>query len=100
MSWSPTQKSLEHLRKQGYVAEVVEKTIPKTFIKKDLWGFVDIVAIRDGETVGVQATSVANVSSRVNKIMDSEHYHTVKDAGWKIEVHGWERRKPPRIERL
>jgi len=100
MSWSPTQKSLEWCRRLGYTAEVVEKTIPRTYIKKDLFGFIDIVAIKEGETLGVQATSMSNMAARVTKIMDSDLYHTVKDAGWKIEVHAWERRKPPRIERL
>jgi hypothetical protein len=35
---SPTAPSLAHLRDLGYRAKIVEKTIPHTFIKKDLWG--------------------------------------------------------------
>jgi hypothetical protein len=86
---SPTQRSLKHLRDQGYLAEVVEKTIPRVFIKKDLYGFIDILAIRDGEILGVQATSGSNVSSRVDKIANHDNVGAVRKAGIRIHVHGW-----------
>jgi hypothetical protein len=72
MATSPTQLSLAWLRKEGYLAEVVEKWLPGANIRKDLWGWCDIVAIRDGETVAVQCTSWDNISSRVRKIAESE----------------------------
>lgn len=86
---SPTQRSLKHLREQGYRAEVVEKWIPGANLRKDLFGFVDIVAIRGAETLGVQSTSRSNVSARVQKIADSEAVDDVRKAGWRIVVHGW-----------
>lgn len=86
---SPTARSLKLLRDRGYVAEVVEKTIPKTFIKKDLWGFVDIVAIRGTETVGVQTTDHTHVAMRLAKIEQSDLLQAVLDAGWTVVVHGW-----------
>lgn len=86
---SPTQRSLKHLREQGYRAEVVEKWIPGANLRKDLFGFVDIVAIRGAETLGVQSTSRSNVSARVQKIADSEAVGDVRKAGWRIVVHGW-----------
>lgn len=86
---SPTQRSLKHLRMQGYLAEVVEKTIPRVFIRKDLYGFIDILAIRDGEILGVQATSASNVASRVHKIAVHDNVGAVRKAGIRIHVHGW-----------
>jgi carbonic anhydrase len=86
---SPTQRSLKHLRKLGYLAEVVEKTIPRVFIRKDLYGFIDILAIRDGEILGVQATSGDNVSKRVDKIANHDNVGAVRKAGIRIHVHGW-----------
>jgi hypothetical protein len=86
---SPTQRSLKHLRKLGYLAEVVEKTIPRVFIRKDLYGFIDILAIRDGEILGVQATSGSNVASRVDKIANHNNVGAVRKAGIRIHVHGW-----------
>lgn len=86
---SPTQRSLAHLRSQGYLAEVVERWIPGANIRKDLFGFIDILAIRDNEVLGVQATSRDNVAARVAKIAEHENVAAVRKANIRIEVHGW-----------
>lgn len=89
---SPTARSLKLLRDRGYLAEVVEKTIPKTFIKKDLWGCVDIIGIAvTGHIICVQATgdSGGNVAARVRKCRESEVFSMVKAGGHRFEVHGW-----------
>lgn len=46
----PTARSLQHLRELSYCAEVAQKTIPRKWIKKDLFS-VDIVALKPGEPV-------------------------------------------------
>jgi hypothetical protein len=81
MATSPTQLSLAWLKKEGYLAEVVEKWIPGANIRKDLWGWCDIVAIRDEETVAVQCTSWDNISSRCKKIAEIRHSRPSKK-GW------------------
>ena len=90
---SPTARSLEYLRKQGYTVAVVEKWNPVTKIKNDLFGFIDVIAIRKNETLAVQATSRDNVSHRIDKITHDEkviqNVAAVRDAGWRIVVHGW-----------
>ena len=86
---SPTQRSLAHLRKSGYTAEVVEKWIPGANIRRDLFGFGDVLAIRDAEVLLVQSTSGDNVSKRVDKITESPLVGTVRKAGIRIHVHGW-----------
>jgi len=53
-----------------------------------LFGFIDLLAIRKGETLAVQTTSTG-VSSRIKKIMESDYLPKVRDAGWRIVVHGW-----------
>jgi hypothetical protein len=88
---SPTQRSLQLLRKRGYLAEVVEKWIPGANIRKDLWGWCDVVGIKRGETVAVQATTAANIAARVKKIADSETVGRVREAGWRILVFGWKK---------
>lgn len=95
---TPTQRSLKHLRDQGYLAQVVEKWIPQARRRQDLYGFIDILAIRDNEVLGVQATSRSNVSSRVRKIAESPHIDAVRDAGIRIEVHGWGKMASGRYE--
>ncbi len=90
---SPTQNSLKHLRKAGYTAEVVEKFVksPMGGFRKDLFGFIDILGIREKETLAVQTTSAGEATRRLKKIQESEHLSAVLRAGWVIEVHGWEK---------
>lgn len=88
-SSTPTARSLERLRAEGWTVGVVEQRIPRTNITRDLFGFVDLVAVRDGETLAVQVTSGSNVSARVRKIGEAEHVGAVRSAGWRIVVHGW-----------
>lgn len=86
---SPTARTLKRLRDEGYTAEVVEKTIPRCFIKKDLYGLIDILAIRPGEILGVQATSRSNHAARRTKALASELLPSVIAAGIKFEVWSW-----------
>ena len=88
---SPTQRSLEYLREQGYHCEVVEKWNPWRRIRQDLWGWCDILAIRRGEVLAVQVTS-SGVSSRIKKIQESDTVAKVREAGIRIECHGWTKR--------
>jgi hypothetical protein len=85
---SPTQRSLAHLRELGYHVEVVEKWNSFTKQRKDLWGWADLLAIKKGEVLAVQVTASA-VSDRLKKIMASDTLAFVRDAGIRIEVHGW-----------
>jgi len=85
---TPTQRSLVYLREQGYLCEVVEKWNSFTKTRKDLWGWCDILAIRENEILAVQVTA-AGVSSRIKKIMESDTLPIVRKAGVRIEVHGW-----------
>ena len=65
---SPTQRALKHLREMGYQAQVVEKWNAFAKIRIDLFGCIDIVAVRPGVPVlGVQCTSHSNISSRFQK---------------------------------
>lgn len=86
---SPTQRSLEYLREQGYLPEVVERFNSFTKQRKDLWTWCDILAIRKDEVLAVQVTSTSNISARIKKIQESETVGRVRDAGIRIEVHGW-----------
>jgi hypothetical protein len=85
---SPTSRTLEVLREQGYTVAVVEKWNPHARIRQDLFGFIDILAIKRGETLAVQATA-AGVSARLKKITESELLPKVREAGWIIQIWGW-----------
>ena len=85
---TPTQRSLAALRELGYLVEVVEKWNSFTRTRKDLWGWADLLAIRRGEVLAVQVTS-EGVANRVKKVIDSETIGRVREAGVRVEVHGW-----------
>jgi hypothetical protein len=86
---SPTQRSLKLMRERGFHAETVEKWIPGANIRRDLWGFVDVLCLGDDGLVAVQCTSLSNVSSRIKKIADSPLVYRVRKCGVRILVHGW-----------
>lgn len=88
-SRSPTQRSLEYLREQGYHCEVVERWNPWTKQRRDLWTWCDILAIRKDEVLAVQVTSGSHVAERIRKIQNSDTVSKVRDAGIRIEIHGW-----------
>lgn len=90
---TPTQRSLAEMRKRGYVCEVTEKWNPFARIRQDLYGFIDVLCLGNGEVVGIQATSYSNTSSRVKKIADHENTAAVRKAGIRILVHGWDKAK-------
>jgi hypothetical protein len=82
---------LEYLREQGYHCEIVEKWNPWRRIRQDLWGWCDILAIRRDEVLAVQVTS-SGVAARIRKIQESDTVLRVREAGIRIEVHGWTKR--------
>lgn len=75
------------------MAAVVERWIPGANIRRDLFGFVDVVAVGRGETVGIQCTSYGNMASRIKKIEnDPQTVVELRNANWRLYVEGW--RKP------
>jgi isoaspartyl peptidase/L-asparaginase-like protein (Ntn-hydrolase superfamily) len=88
---SPTQLTLRHLRNDGYTAEVVERWNPHARIRNDLFGFIDVVALKGDETLGVQTTTAGHVNDRCRKIAESPMVGIVREAGWTLHVHGWQK---------
>ena len=92
MSNSPTQMSMKLLREEGYLVAVVEKWHQFARIRQDLFGFIDLLAIRKDEILGVQVTSASNMSARRNKIADHDNIGPVRESGMRLELHGWEKK--------
>jgi hypothetical protein len=86
---TPTQLTLRYLREQGYTAEVTEKWNPHARVRNDLFGIVDVLALKGDETLAVQTTSATNVSARIRKIADAPTIAAIREAGWTFHVHGW-----------
>jgi hypothetical protein len=89
---------LKFLRELGAMAEVVEKRIPRVHITKDLYGFIDILAVDDlPGTLGVQTTTGEHQAARIAKIQSKELEKNVRKwlaAGNRISVHGWSKQGP------
>lgn len=95
MSESPTSRSLRLLRSEGYTAQVVEKFNPWSRTRIDLFGFIDIVAIRKDIVgiLGVQTTSGVNLSARIKKASQIPEFNLWMSAGNIVEFHGWRKLK-------
>jgi len=97
---SPTQRTLTELRKQGCQCSVSEYWLridghPAGGIRRDLFGFIDLIALRHGRIVAIQATSGTNTSARVEKIRN-ERWEAASEwlkCGGIIEVWGWRKLK-------
>jgi hypothetical protein len=77
------------LESRGYKCDVVESYNAFTRRKKDLFHIFDILAIGNGETVGIQITSKSNMSSRIKKISESEFLPELVRSGWRLIIIGW-----------
>jgi hypothetical protein len=88
---SPMSLSLDYLNKLGYTCEIVERWIPGANIRKDAFGFADILAYHrcKGHVALVQTTSWSNFSARRNKILASPHRNGWKASFGKIFLHAW-----------
>jgi hypothetical protein len=87
---TPTQRSLAKLRAEGYAVGVVERWNAHVRIRQDLFGFIDLIAMNDTETVAIQTTSGSNVAARITKIEESEHAKLwLACPHRRIIVHGW-----------
>jgi hypothetical protein len=107
---SPTQRSLDYLRKRGLIAAVVERFNHyagppdakcqvcgknKIGVRQDLFGIFDIIAVDPQKrlTIAVQTTSGSNLSARRRKLLDSGEAMVCMAAGWKILLHAWAKHK-------
>lgn len=86
---SPTSRSLEAIRERGFAPWVVEYYNSFSRKRVDLFGAWDIMAVGNGEVLLVQTTSGSNVSARVRKIADNAFTPLLREAGVRLEVHGW-----------
>lgn len=86
---SNVQESLAHLRKLGYRCAIVEKWNPHARIRQDMFGGIDIVAIRFGETCGVQACRNADLAEHRTKLFEEPRMREWIEAGNRLLLHGW-----------
>lgn len=92
MASKTTQRSLKKLRDERWEVQVVEQWVPGAFVRRDLYGFIDILAMCPFRGfLGVQTTTAGEVNRRLAKINAEPRAKTFLKAGGRIEVHGWQK---------
>ena len=74
------------------MAQVVERWNSLGRVRVDLFGVIDIVAVKDGAVRWVQVTSSSNISSHRKKILESEaikHVRSIEMWGWRKKSNRW-----------
>ncbi|MEL0098641.1 MAG: hypothetical protein VW907_03705 [Opitutae bacterium] len=99
---SPTQRTLKKLKEDGYKAGIVERFAPPVRgrphgIRMDLFGIIDIIAIKDGQILGVQSTGTA-FSEHCKKLTIEKVNESLAwiEAGGELELWGWRKVKVKR----
>lgn len=89
---TPNQRSKELLEAEGYTVALVEKYNSWSQARHDLFGFADLLAVGNGETVAIQATTDSNLAARRTKLNECDAVPLCLAVGWRIEIHGWAKR--------
>ena len=91
---SPTQRSLNILRERYPLVEVVEHWNPFARIRKDLFGWADLLCVDNDTVIAVQVTSKSNMSARRRKIREAQSAALwLESPNRKILLHGWHKVK-------
>lgn len=86
---SNVKESLALLKKRGYACAIVEKWNPHAKIRQDLFGGIDVLAIRFGETMGVQCSRNDDLAAHRTKLLAEKRMRTWVEAGNRLVLHGW-----------
>lgn len=92
---TPSARSMRFLAETGWSACVVEKWIPGANIRKDAYGWGDILAChpeRSGALL-VQTTTGAHVAERIAKARGNPALIKWLTAGNSLIAHGWRKLK-------
>ena len=94
-STQPMIKTYEYFRAQGYICWTVERWVQKIKRKFDLFGIIDVLAISDEDTIGVQVCK-ADFQAHDMKILNSEYGPKWCRGGRRLILIGWTKQKVKR----
>lgn len=90
---TPTQRTLAALRQEGWLPAIVEKWNPHARIRQDLYGGIDVLALRRSTTLAIQCCALGDMGRRITKLQELPTLPWMKEAGWLVEVWGWRKLK-------
>lgn len=94
---SPTARALQQLRREGWLASVTEKWNPGARVRQDLFGFIDILAIKADHhgCLGIQVTTTGHMADRYAKMTSEPVVGRLKiwlAAGNAVQILGWSKK--------
>ena len=90
---TPTARTLAELRRRNWKAHgVVEQVVPRTFIKRDFLGVIDLIAVTPDGILGVQVTSGTNHAARRTKALAEQRLQLWLEAGGRFAIWSWSKR--------
>jgi hypothetical protein len=91
---SPTSRSIEKLKAEGWTVWKAEHWCPFSKRRKDAFGFADLIAMKPSVrgVLFVQTTSGTNVSARLAKMQMTAAVEVAMAAGNSVICHGWAKR--------
>lgn len=99
MKDSPTKRTLKWFREAGWNCHVVEHWNAFARVRQDLFGFIDIVCVKDGRPVtGIQCTTRQNLLSREEKAFARDEFYLWLKGGGTIYFFGWKLSSPKGVK--
>jgi len=95
---SPMQLTLRWLREHDYTAAIAEKWLPRTFIRQDLFGFIDVMAVNEQHLLAIQVTDDAHHAEHVRKILllpvarELSYHMDIELWSWGLKLSGLTRK--------
>ena len=94
MAISPTKKSIESLKHQGFLVAITEHFNFFAKRRMDLFGFIDLLALKENELLAVQTTTLENLGTRLAKIKGTPAAVLwLMSPSRRLQIHGWKKGK-------
>jgi hypothetical protein len=90
---TPSARTKQMFESQGCDVVKLEKMIPRTFIKQDVWG-ADWLVRQGCQLLAVQVTDDTNHSKRVTKALESPKVKNWLECGVLFFVYSWGKKGP------
>ena len=92
---TPLQRSLRHLRAQGWLVAITEHWNAHARVRQDLFGLFDLLAVRGDRVLGVQCTSADHIRAREVKLRANPNLASWLESDSRMAIiHGWAKRGP------
>ena len=101
---STSARTLKELKRQGIPCALAERFNPyvgEHGIRQDLFGFIDVIAIKNNAITAIQCCSGSSYSAHYEKIIENENaYDWVTLGNGRIEIWAWRKVKAKRGGKL